>query len=546
MQLNALMAFFCLAVLPTTFLGQSVIYNPYESVDWVADTRCYAQFHDHLTTVAKLRAYDNADYCFASYFTYSGNPRLDYAWNNYRWPVDNFLGAGTEASLTNLKLFPNIEQIGPQHWTSPWIESYIEYKPGGAEEFQYSTIEEAFQMARDRGALPILAHPWGGQDSVSGMHAVEIYNAYGLNQFLSGQIPENLSDKLIPYWDRKLKENPRLFGVAVNDWYGAASSFGPAWAQDTGKQILLVKERSSAAAKQAFRGGAMFALFDQGEPKGNYPRVNSIDVGPGVIRIDTDGEVRWISDGTEIATGTQLDLSAVLGNYVRAEISNQTSVLYTQPWEVATTITLCDFNHDDECNMVDIDSLTAIGNLVAGISAAEAADPIYDVNKDGQINSDDLHRWLQVAGEQNGFSSSLIVGDANLDGTIDQADLNALGLHWLSPGEWSGGDFNGDGVVNASDLNFVGLNWLTEVPRVNSGNAARVPEPRSLGHSLEITLIWIVGGGRRKVRRADAIIPTTRRSYVCPRMISKASRASSEIPGRELSRGPATLSTRML
>ena len=55
------------------------------------------------------------------------------------------------------------------------------------------------------------------------------------------------------------------------------------------------------------------------------------------------------------------------------------------------------------------------------------------------------------------------MGDANLDGAVNAADLNVVGLNWLKTGcvSWSDGDFNGDNQVNPADLNIIGLNWAT-------------------------------------------------------------------------------------
>ena len=51
------------------------------------------------------------------------------------------------------------------------------------------------------------------------------------------------------------------------------------------------------------------------------------------------------------------------------------------------------------------------------------------------------------------------MGDANLDGKVDSADLNQLGVNWgrSNGAGWSNGDFSGDGTVDASDLNSVGI-----------------------------------------------------------------------------------------
>ena len=54
-----------------------------------------------------------------------------------------------------------------------------------------------------------------------------------------------------------------------------------------------------------------------------------------------------------------------------------------------------------------------------------------------------------------------ILGDANLDGKVNVADLNALGINWQEDDilSWSQGDFDDDEFVDAADLNWIGMNW---------------------------------------------------------------------------------------
>ena len=228
---------------------------------------------------------------------------------------------------------------------------------------------------------------------------LEIYSGYVLNKWLDGTFTEDRNAWLVDYWDDKLTSNPRLFAVAVNDWYGsfADSRFTPEtkWAQDTGKQILLTPEKTSAAAKEAFRTGAMFALIDQGDIKGGYPNILSIDVGDSFVRVNTDANVRWISGGEQIANGPYIELSLVGNrNYLRAEISNESSVIYTQPWEIGH----CDFNINGTCDIADVDMLTAAGDLLSGVPVVPGTNGHLELTDDGLIDQQDLDTWLAEAG----------------------------------------------------------------------------------------------------------------------------------------------------
>jgi hypothetical protein len=68
-------------------------------------------------------------------------------------------------------------------------------------------------------------------------------------------------------------------------------------------------------------------------------------------------------------------------------------------------------------------------------------------------------------------------GDANLDGTVDGADLNTVLSNYNQTGTvWAQGDFNADGTVDGADLNTVLSNY-----NMHNSLTAAVPEPGTLG-----------------------------------------------------------------
>jgi len=69
-----------------------------------------------------------------------------------------------------------------------------------------------------------------------------------------------------------------------------------------------------------------------------------------------------------------------------------------------------------------------------------------------------------------------LCGDANLDFTVNGADLNTVLSNYNKTGMyWSQGDFNYDGTVNGADLNMVLSNYNRSVSL-----GAAVPEPSAL------------------------------------------------------------------
>ena len=88
------------------------------------------------------------------------------------------------------------------------------------------------------------------------------------------------------------------------------------------------------------------------------------------------------------------------------------TVPYTPP------LASCDFDGSGSCDGDDIDAL--VPNIAMG-----PADPAtYDLTNDGMVNLADRDAWLAQAGAENLPSqSAYLLGDANLDGTVDGQDF---------------------------------------------------------------------------------------------------------------------------
>ena len=113
---------------------------------------------------------------------------------------------------------------------------------------------------------------------------------------------------------------------------------------------------------------------------------------------------------------------------------------------------------DGMIDAVDIDYLFA---------HLDGSDPRADLNEDSDFSTADVAELVSVI-------LGVPFGDANLDGTVDNADAAALASNWQAGWDvgWSDGDFNGDGRVNEVDATIMAANWQqTIVPN------ASVPEP---------------------------------------------------------------------
>jgi uncharacterized protein (TIGR03790 family) len=74
----------------------------------------------------------------------------------------------------------------------------------------------------------------------------------------------------------------------------------------------------------------------------------------------------------------------------------------------------------------------------------------------------------------------LLAGDVNMDGLVNQADLEAIGSHWgnsVASGGfgWTSGDLNGDGVVDMLDLALMSSTWGQTSSWLAAGSATALP-----------------------------------------------------------------------
>ena len=161
------------------------------------------------------------------------------------------------------------------------------------------------------------------------------------------------------------------------------------------------------------------------------------------------------------------------------------------PGETQPPVVSADLNKD---TLVDCDDIDL---LYAKISSGEN-EAAYDLNDDGMVDDGDIPVFLQAAATAIGFSEAIRSGDANLNGVIDAADLNIVGLNWLDENvtSWCTGDFNRDGTVNANDLNSIGVHWLSDVRGNGAPLSATVPEPSSMALWLGAGLLLI--GSRKR------------------------------------------------
>ena len=138
-----------------------------------------------------------------------------------------------------------------------------------------------------------------------------------------------------------------------------------------------------------------------------------------------------------------------------------------------------DFNFDGALDCTDIDQL--IAEIAAGTNNLE-----FDVTGDGLVTLADRDAWLAEAGSANLDSGApYLLGDANLDGTVDGTDFLAWNDHkFNSTGAWCHADFNADGVTDGADF----VIWNSS--KFQSIDA--VPEPSGLVLAIGLALLGLL------------------------------------------------------
>lgn len=223
----------------------------------------------------------------------------------------------------------------------------------------------------------------------------------------------------------------------------------------------------------------------------------------GESKVETDREaltIEHISDrGVFEQFDLRLELESGTGDWTWYQDCFACDLAYPLPCGSATitsygTIDFPDGDFDDD----GIWSISDIDTLMTEIAFGRH-DLSLDLTGDGAVTDADRDAWLAEAGPRNGFVGPYLIGDANLDGIVNAADIGPVGVSWQSNNrKWSDGNFTKYGV-NSTDLNLLALNWQKSVPSI----AFAVPE-RSNAVPTIVALLWGLATLRRR-RQSDGV-----------------------------------------
>ncbi|MEM1445214.1 MAG: PEP-CTERM sorting domain-containing protein [Planctomycetota bacterium] len=149
----------------------------------------------------------------------------------------------------------------------------------------------------------------------------------------------------------------------------------------------------------------------------------------------------------------------------------------TEEVSLAGTLDLSQFSSEPLSSGDTVTVITSLTGLVGGFDQV--------IHSSAASNAEFV--WAVTIEQKSVMLTAARKGDANLNGQIEQGDLNAVLSNWgqnnlTDPSadiSWVSGDFDGDGLVAQSDLNAVLNNWGSSVAPDFTGFT--VPEPATLG-----------------------------------------------------------------
>ena len=189
----------------------------------------------------------------------------------------------------------------------------------------YPWCDEALETARSEDRLILLSI---GYSACHWCHVME------RESFENREIAEFLNRNFVSIKvDRE--ERPDVDEIYMNAVQVMTGSGG--WPLS----VFLLPELSEATVRNAMVGGQSYFSYTPTQDAA-APTISSIvvDQSAGTISIAGAGftEIRWVSEGAQIATGATLNyftsLAGVEDSYVRAELHGATGITYTQPFGV--------------------------------------------------------------------------------------------------------------------------------------------------------------------------------------------------------------------
>jgi hypothetical protein len=322
----------------------------------------------------------------------------------------------------------------------------------------------------------------GGYNSGTGTFGAGLYasGAYALSRLSA--IADDPQSNL---WRTALIQDMGERNAATDvQWYRdnsgplAGSTLDDSWAVYDLARLTVAAHSVDDPDKLIWRNGLLDALSDV-DGADDAP---VMALGAAVWALGRTGPIA--GDEREVWSGVEVEeLSDVLADLqVADDPPNLDGSFYTMFKEPGGGHPL-----DQSSGFTETTAVAALGLIGASqqfyadeIAAARLAlAQAVDTDPNGQVywemgNSGGSPAGYYLAGETlETILDSILPGDANLDGSVDDDDLSILLANWGATTDWMHGNFGGDGTVNDDDLSLLLANW-------SPGGGGGVPEPTTL------------------------------------------------------------------
>jgi len=341
---------------------RSITHNPYTDVDWTAATHCLSQFHLHEPRNRIDPHTDRHDPAAENYTERTGRSTPGEL-------IDKYQQAGYGAlAITEHEYFvdgtkhkgePFFEGLDVTTW--PWtrwdregdaseivpiqgaeLRGTIDGVDGlhdlvnlGSElgHGRRRSLQEVAAEIGERGGVSFLPHPGKYFDSDSVEAYVELFQAvdtlFGIEIFNAHDRYPNCRD----IWDTLLTEfgaDRPVWAVANDDYHAKPRPTGTE-RFDQSRTVLLLENRSPSDVIEALQQGHSYVQYNG---TGVAPKIESVSVDDELVRIEAPSAltVTWISAGETVDTGTEIAVSDIPNQYVRAEATGRDGAFScTQP-----------------------------------------------------------------------------------------------------------------------------------------------------------------------------------------------------------------------
>jgi len=296
------------------------ITNPYMAVTWASFVQIKANLHAHTTqsdgTLTPAEVIDRYAERGYGVLAITDHNVVTHPWTAY----------GRDPAAAGMLDIRGNELSGGYHINSLFCD-YISAS---------GNVDVLLPGIAAKSGIATFNHP--GWYSLSAEYYANYYRKYPQ---LAGQEIYNQNDRFPlnrPKWDEVLTllmpDRP-VWGFSNDDthypndlWYNC--------------NVMIVESATVANVKAAVVGGQFYACHAS-SPGAVVPTIGSIlvDEKAGTITINAVNcsQIRWISEGQQVATGSVLNCLATpgVGKYVRAELVGATGTTYTNPFGVRRT-----------------------------------------------------------------------------------------------------------------------------------------------------------------------------------------------------------------